>query len=99
MASDALASVAVLAVSATVAVLPQFLPRLNEVHHANEDSSLAADVRVGEVATVVFFLAVGTIASSIAGSHEPLKAAILMSIFIVGAYEVALRNNFGVCDE
>lgn len=99
MPNDGLASVAVLAVSATVAVLPQFLPKLSDVHHSSTDSEFASDTRVGEVAVVVFFLGVGTIASSIAGSPEPLKASMLMSLFVVAVYETALRNNFGVVSQ
>lgn len=98
MASDALASVAVIAISASVAALPQFLPRLSEVHHAAENSSEAIDIRVGEVATVAFLLSIGAIASNIAGSIEPMKASMLMAVFVVTTYEVALRNNFGVTD-
>lgn len=99
MASDALASVAVLAVAASVTALPQFLPSLIEVHHADSDSSFAADVRIGEAVTVAFFLSIGLIASSIAGSSDPFHASMVMSIFIVTAYETALRNNFGTVTE
>ena len=92
--SDQLASVAVLAVSATMTALPQFLPKLTDVHHATENSSMAADVRVGEVATVTFFLSVGLIASSIARSTAPMMAAIFMSVFLVTTYEMALRGTY-----
>lgn len=92
--SDQIASVAVLAVSATMTALPQFLPKLSDVHHASVNSDMAADVRVGEVATVTFFLSVGIVASSIAGTSAPLKAAMLMSLFLVVTYEAALRGTY-----
>lgn len=94
MASDALASVAVFSVSAAVTCLPQFLPKLWEVHHASSNSEFAVDVRVGEVVVFAFFAAIGVIAASIAGSKDPLLAALVMGVFIVGAYESALQNDF-----
>lgn len=96
MASDALATVAVFSVSAAVTAIPQFLPKLWEVHRADSSSDFAADVRVGETVVMTFFLAIGVVTSSIAGSKDPLIAALIMGLFIVAAYESALRNNFGV---
>ena len=91
---DALASVAVFALSAAVSALPQFLPKLSEVHRASENSDLAADVRVGEVATTGFVLVLGAIAASITGSSAPFKASILLALFIVATYETALRGTY-----
>lgn len=99
LSNDALASVAVLAVAASVTALPQFLPRLIDVHHADADSSFAMDVRIGEAVTVTFFLSIGLIASSIAGSADPFYASMVLSLFIVTAYETTLQNNFGTVTE
>ena len=93
---DAMATVAVMTLTAGVTVLPQFLPKLWDVHHASPDSSEADDIRVGEVVVVAYLSCLGLVAASIAGNPDPFVASLILAVFLVGTYETALRNHFGV---
>lgn len=93
---DQMATVAVMTLTAGVTVLPQFLPKLWDVHHAHPGSSEADDIRVGEVVVVAYLACLGMVAASIAGNSDPFMAALVLAVFLVGTYEIALRNHFGV---
>jgi uncharacterized membrane protein YgdD (TMEM256/DUF423 family) len=94
MASDALATVALFTVSAAVTALPQFLPKISEVHATMPGTADAADLRVGEAVASGFLVVVGLSASAIVGNSDPLFASVVIAGFLVLAYEAALRGFY-----
>ena len=92
--SGDLTALTVVAIGATLAALPQFLPRLSDVHPIDPESDDARHIRVGEVAAGGFFVAVGVVAAGMAGSHKPVTAAMLLALFVIVVYEVTLRGDF-----
>ncbi|SRR6266540_3566398 len=85
---------AMLAFSNGFNAFTQFLPRLGDVRKADpDDSAMAGDVRMGEVAAVAMTLSVGVIASSLTKSSVPAYTAIAVSLVLVCVYEAALRGD------
>lgn len=85
---------AMLSVSQGFSSFTQFLPRLSDVRKAGaDDTAMAGDVRMGEVAAVAMTLAVGVISSSLTGSPIPAYTAIGVSLVLVCTYEYALRGE------
>lgn len=88
--------VSIMAVSSSIGVIAHVLPPLPEVHEAvpESDPMITANVRVGEVVSVTFLLAIGAIASAILMDRTPLIGAFIMSAILVLAYETTLRGHF-----
>ena len=83
-----------LTVSQSVSAFNGFLPKLTEIRRADPgDVAFAADVRLGEVASVAVTLGLGVIASSLTGSPVPTVTAGLMCLILVVIYESALRGD------
>lgn len=85
---------AMLGVTSGIQAFQSFLPRLTDIRKANaEDSSFAADVRMGEVAGVTLTLGIGVIASSLTRSPIPAFTSLLMCLILVMVYETTLRAD------
>jgi len=93
------ASLSVLSISVTASVLSHFLPPIADVHHGDANSDFGCDVRVGELTTAGFLVAVGGAVSFVAGSGLPLVISIVLAVFIIATYEFILRNRWGVVNE
>jgi hypothetical protein len=86
---------ATLAVSQGISAFTTFLPSISDIRKANpgEDVSMAADVRLGEVAAVALTVGVGAVASSLTGSPVPVVVAVTVSVLMVCMYEATLRAD------
>ena len=69
---------------------PQYMPKFSEIRKAEPGDSIAADVRMGEIAAITITLGVGVIASYLSGSSVPALAALAMCAILVALYEYAL---------
>lgn len=89
---------ALLGVTSALTAFNSFLPHISEVRaHTPNDADFAGDVRLGELAAGAFVLGFGAIATSLTGSMAPTYISVIMTIALVGLYELALRsiNLFG----
>lgn len=95
MVSPELIGPSTLALSQGISAFMTFLPSLSDVRKANpgEDVSMAADVRLGEVAAVALTVGVGAVASSLTGSPVPAVVAVTVSILMLCVYESTLRAD------
>jgi|tagenome__1003787_1003787.scaffolds.fasta_scaffold20984420_12 hypothetical protein len=86
---------ATFAVGQSVASFTAFLPKFSEVRQRtpNDDPSFAADVRMGEIASVTVSMGVGLIASSLTGSPIPAVVTLLVCLILVTLYESALNAD------
>ena len=57
------------------------------------DPVFAADVRLGEGATVVVSVSFGLVCSSLSGSPVPVWVGLLVGLILSGLYEHALRSD------
>lgn len=85
----------ILGITTAVGAVNSFLPNITEVRKASADGdpSFAADVRMGEVATVALAVGVGALVSSLTGSSVPVAMAVLASVGLVVLYESTLRAD------
>lgn len=85
---------AMLGVSAGIQAFQSMLPRITDIRKETTDnSSFAADVRLGEVAASTLTIGVGIIASSLTQSVIPVYTSMLMAIILIAIYESTLRAD------
>lgn len=86
---------ATLGVTQGISAFTTFLPKLSDVRKANPtvDTSIAADVRLGEIAAVTLTLGIGVITSSLTGSPIPAYTALFMCAVLITLYECTLRAD------
>lgn len=86
---------ATLAVAQGVNAFTTFLPRLADIRKADPDTdaSMAADVRMGEVAAITLTVGVGAVISSLTGSPVPVMVAVVISVMMFCLYESTLRAD------
>jgi hypothetical protein len=86
---------ATLGVTQGITAFSVFLPKLSDVRRSTPDSdpSMAADVRLGEIAAVTSTIGIGVITASLTGSPVPAYTAVLMAGALVVLYECALRMD------
>lgn len=93
MASPEVTSATMLAITQSISAFHTFLPPLADVRkHDESDRSFAADVRIGEVASVALAVGVGGIVSSLTGSPVPAGVSLLVAVGLVVLYESTLRS-------
>lgn len=81
-----------LAITQAVSLFNSFLPNLTEVRRASqEDPTFAADVHLGEIASVGLLAGIGVMMASLTDSYTPLAIALIMGLFLTMVYEYALR--------
>jgi len=95
MASDpAVWGLATISMSMALTAATAFNPPLTEVRkRSREDTTFAGDVRLGELATLLVSVGVGTISSSISGSPVPAIIGIIVGLGLVALYESALQTE------
>jgi hypothetical protein len=86
---------ATLSITQAVSAFHSFLPPFADIRkqHPADNPAFAADVRMGEIASVTVTLGIGLIASSLTGSPMPAYTALVMSAILVTLYESTLRSN------
>lgn len=86
---------ATLSITQAISAFHSFLPPFSDIRkqHPDDNPSFAADVRMGEVASVSIALGIGVITSSLTGSPIPAYTALLISAILVTLYETTLRSN------
>lgn len=86
---------AMLGVTAGINTFATMLPKLTDIRKADpvNNPDVAADVRMGEVASVTLTMGIGVIASSLTRSSVPTFTALVMCTILVAVYESALRAD------
>jgi hypothetical protein len=86
---------ATLSITQAITSFHSFLPPFTEIRkqHPADNPSFAADVRMGEIASVTVSLGIGLICSSLTGSPIPAYTAFLICAILVVLYESTLRSN------
>ena len=80
--------------SQTISSFQSFLPSLSDVRKASpDDSDIAGDVRLGEIAATALAVGIGAIASSLVGDPTPAVISAIMAVALICVYETALRGN------
>lgn len=84
-----------LALTQGVAAFHTFLPSLTDIRKntPHNDPAFAADVRMGEVASVALTVGIGVIASSLTGSSVPALVSLVAALGLVVMYESVLRSD------
>jgi hypothetical protein len=84
-----------LALTQGIASFHTFIPSLSDIRKNNpaDNPDFAADVRMGEVASVALTVGIGVIASSLTGSSVPALVSLVVALGLVVMYESVLRSD------
>ncbi|AFA40851.1 MAG: hypothetical protein OWQ51_03300 [Pyrobaculum arsenaticum] len=72
-----------------------FLPSIFTIRRLAVPQDAVDDLRLGYIPASIFALALGTLASLILRNWWPLAASIMTIIFMISAYEWAIRSAYG----
>ncbi len=79
--------------SFAVSLFSQMMPRLSEVRAAGPGSTIAADVRTGELAASALIMGVGAFAAWMLKDPTALYVALFFAAMLVAVYEITLNMN------
>lgn len=84
------ASLTMLAVTSSIGVYTSLLPSLADVRKARGDTVVTNDVRLGEIAAGALAVAIGLMASTMAGTPVPAMVAVIVAVGVTFMYESIL---------
>lgn len=94
MVSPELVGPATLAMTQSISLFSQFLPRFTDIKNGSKnDPGFSTDVRIGEIAAASLTIGIGVIATGLTGSNVPVIVSIIMTVGLMVLYEAALSYS------